>query len=799
MGPASLTVIAFLLLAASHGAFALVREPSRTAGVDGGVAPGDHYLEAFPEFKAIATHVDEAWTRKSKRLHLAQPHLKQNQQSAVGALPTAEAAAGPVASATGATLLMQRLLFSTIGLTAFGTLILVVFERRRVRAKHALKDVDVADPHAEDEGKAARKALYKLVGMWLTDPWTRGAAWGIVISLVLFNIVQEGAYAFVTSKKQAEVTNALSTVHETQDEDRVYTAITMWLCWEICFLVPLHWLLAPVLNYTCRIHFRNFLTRKALQAYLAGKGHAYYQLKVTESQNAIDNPDQRIAEDADKISTLGRDIFTSIFSAIIGSAMWFVVVYQVGSAETMAIFFSCSVLRTAIAVGGFGSNLVDAQQAVLSTAADFRYGLVRIRDSSEEIALADASQREYTRTKANYRAQINALWNLMGVNIRYYCAVNVISIFPTVLLYIALFPRIADGTMGFGDLMRISMGFSQLSNLLNVVSNNWDTMTELQANANRFNQLLATCDRVNDAAIAADPRAEVGTPNATAPKNAATGLVPRIEFAEAVEEDAFALQSVSMLPPTATADASPIGGLSLRCAAGKSVLIMGPSGVGKTSLLRTVSGLWINGTGTVLRPGGASKEHLLFLPIRSYMPMGTLRDLVFYPDEAPTSSGTKVEDVAVEESRRAAREALVRAQLGQLEKEWGLDGDARDWKSILSAGEQQRLAFARGFMRLRNREANSALAVLDEATSALDVRAEQKLYEELKKELLPGGGLKGLLSVGHRPTLMAFHDSILLIGECNEEEAEKDFGNIAAQGSWKAPDGRNVPWKQLAR
>lgn len=75
-----------------------------------------------------------------------------------------------------------------------------------------------------------------------------------------------------------------------------------------------------------------------------------------------------------------------------------------------------------------------------------------------------------------------------------------------------------------------------------------------------------------------------------------------------------------------------------------------------------------------------------------------------------------------------------------------------DWSSMLSLGEQQRLAFARVLL------ANPKLVLLDESTSALDLANEARLYM-----LLIARGL-GVVSVGHRDSLIQFHTRRLILG-----------------------------------
>lgn len=142
------------------------------------------------------------------------------------------------------------------------------------------------------------------------------------------------------------------------------------------------------------------------------------------------------------------------------------------------------------------------------------------------------------------------------------------------------------------------------------------------------------------------------------------------------------------------------------------------------------------------------------------------------------------------------KSALVRAKLGYLVDRWGLRAE-NDWRVLLSSGEQQRLAFARLFWHLEGSQPNSYLAVLDEATAALDVETEAALYAELRKEIQPGRGLRGFVSVGHRPQLEDFHDTCLrlLAGELQSTE-----GRVReASGSWVAPGGKELQWELTRR
>jgi len=197
-----------------------------------------------------------------------------------------------------------------------------------------------------------------------------------------------------------------------------------------------------------------------------------------------------------------------------------------------------------------------------------------------------------------------------------------------------------------------------------------------------------------------------------------------------------------------------VQGVSLAVPTGSRVLIMGDSGVGKSSLLRTIAGLWTTGSGTVYRP---AVSDVLFLPQRPYMTLGSLRENAAYPaTPASVANPGGVTDEAI-------LRVLQAVNLGSLaERAGGLGARGERLAGVLSLGEQQRLAFARVVLSGRR------VVCLDESTSALDVENEARMYG-----LLADAGVT-VVSVGNRPTLFRHHDTVLRLeggGEWSVEEA----------------------------
>jgi len=272
-----------------------------------------------------------------------------------------------------------------------------------------------------------------------------------------------------------------------------------------------------------------------------------------------------------------------------------------------------------------------------------------------------------------------------------------------------LFPQYFSGKIQFGDMTQANFAFAQVYGALSLIVSQIEQITTFAAGVDRLAAFTDTM--VSDAAPS-----------------------ERIQSEEAPQ---LALENVTLLTPNA--QRTLVEHLSVHLPPQACLLMVGPSGVGKSSLLRAIAGLWQQGTGTIRRP---ALDAMLFLPQRPYMILGSLRAQLLYPRQHQPIS------------EAALRRVLDQVRLAELpERVGGFDVEL-DWADVLSLGEQQRVAFARLLLT------QPQYAVLDEATSALDVKNEEHLYHLLQAAELT------YVSVGHRPSLVQYHQYVLeLAGE----------------------------------
>eukprot|EP00746_Dinoflagellata_sp_MGD_P144838 gnl/MRDRNA2_/MRDRNA2_77542_c0_seq1.p1 gnl/MRDRNA2_/MRDRNA2_77542_c0~~gnl/MRDRNA2_/MRDRNA2_77542_c0_seq1.p1 ORF type:complete len:331 (-),score=46.34 gnl/MRDRNA2_/MRDRNA2_77542_c0_seq1:216-1208(-) len=318
-------------------------------------------------------------------------------------------------------------------------------------------------------------------------------------------------------------------------------------------------------------------------------------------------------------------------------------------------------------------------------------------------------------------------------------------ILPSMLMAPAYF----RGEVELGAISQVFSAFNSVKQVLMFVANNFGTLANLQAKAQRLEDLHDSLRRAAaDFQIAKDQKIKLEELSMDGERSLlhVQGLCVAVQTGSAILPRVRWLGTVGGNLCGSTFDVRP----------GMALLLKGASGVGKSALLRAVAGLWTQGVGHIRRT-----SNVFFLPQTPYLPTGiedatsTLREQLLFPMIDESTESRKVPSA---EDLCKVLDAVGLSSL--LVHSVGLDARA-DWALSLSGGERQRLAFARLVLQLSMAGGEGCLVLLDEATSACDEDTEAVLYGILLKQLYTGATPGALVSVGHRSSLLAFHTESL--------------------------------------
>ncbi len=550
--------------------------------------------------------------------------------------------------------------------------------------------------------------------------WSRRGAWYLLAIVLFLSFAVTGinvAFSYIGNY----FTNALVS----KNQDKAYLFVTVYFCG---FLVgiPIVAFYGYVQSYM-GMRWREWMTGDFLRDYFRGRN--YYEI---EASSQIDNPDQRIMED---IRSFTRTSLTFLL-IVLGSLMdlvSFTGILWSKSVLLVVVVLSYSLLGTALTVL-MGRRLVRLNFNQLRYEADFRYSLVHVRDNTESIAFYQGEKPENDQIAGRFREVLRNFGLLIGWQRNLSFLTTSYSYLPLVLPFLVLFPQYFSGKIEYGDMVQANFAFMQVYTALSLIVSQIDQITNFAAGIERLSTFS----------------------DALSPEFAP---VPGIRSEEA---DRFSLNHVTLLTPNRMRTL--VRDLTVDLETRDNLVVVGQSGVGKSSLLRAIAGLWTQGEGTVKRP---PLSEIFFLPQKPYMLLGSLRNQLLYPR------------VEREISDEQVRNVLETVKLEDLpERVGGLDVELA-WDDVLSLGEQQRLAFARLLIN------QPGFAVLDEATSALDMKNEMNLYGRLK-EL----GIH-YISVGHRSSILGFHDRVLELGgpdkwrvlPVNEYRATAEVGPDPSEGA----------------
>lgn len=458
------------------------------------------------------------------------------------------------------------------------------------------------------------------------------------------------------------------------------------------------------------LHWRRWLADQFIDRYFQNR--AYYHIDNTP---AIDNPDQRISEDVRSFTRTSLSFLLMLLDSVISllaftGILWSISHLLVG---VLLVYASLGTLGTVL----LGRRLIRLNFNQLKQEANFRYGLVHVRDNAESIAFYQGEAEEAASVRQRLGQALQNFNLLIGWQRNLGFFTTGYGYFVVIVPALVVAPRYFAGELDFGGISQASFAFTQVLGALSIIVDQFESLSAFAAGVDRLDGFKTAMREVTPAGGSHDrsPLPSAGRPQIE------RQLSPEI-----------ALKSLTLWVPNT--QKTLIRQLSVDLAAGQGLLVMGPSGCGKSSLLRAIAGLWTQGEGVIAAP---STDQIMFLPQRPYMPLGSLRHQLLYPYRT---------GLIPDASLHPLLETVNLADLPDHVGGWEIE---LDWADVLSLGEQQRLAFARLLLT------HPRYAMLDEATSALDAVNETHLYQHLRRQGTT------VISVGHRRSLDCFHDWLL--------------------------------------
>jgi putative ATP-binding cassette transporter len=473
------------------------------------------------------------------------------------------------------------------------------------------------------------------------------------------------------------------------------------------------------LNQWLQIRWRNWLTHHYLGEWLDHANHYRMQLQG----DAADNPDQRISDDVKMFVDQTLNICVGFLSAVVTLVSFVVILWGLSADSPLTLFGNEFHIPGYLVWGALiyaifgtvlthwiGSPLVMLNFQQQRLEADFRFNLVRVRENSEQIALLSGENAEQERLLQRFGRVVQNWYEIMSRTKRLTAFTSSYSQAAVVFPYVLVAPAYFAGKIQLGGMMQTASAFSSVQQALSFFVSVYRSLAEwssVVARLEGFEETIAGATRLASA-------------------------TPSINVVRSDESNAIELRQFLVKLPDGTPQ---VAADNLRIQSNEHVLVTGPSGAGKSTLFRAIAGIWPFGDGVITIP---AKATLMMLPQRPYFPIGALKAAIVYPSNPDAFSSALVE------------QALAAVGLPQLAPR--LEEEAH-WNRMLSLGEQQRLGLARALLH------EPQYLFLDEATASLDEPSEAALYRLLADKLKA----TTTVSIGHRSTLEAFHESHVVL------------------------------------
>jgi vitamin B12/bleomycin/antimicrobial peptide transport system ATP-binding/permease protein len=474
---------------------------------------------------------------------------------------------------------------------------------------------------------------------------------------------------------------------------------------------------------TLQRRWRAWLNNRLIARWL-DRGRHYHLNLAGDGGGAGKNPEYRIADDVRIATEAPIEFAIGAATSVLSAATFIVVLWTIGGALTVQVgdaaltipgFLVIAAVIYAMGATGtmfvIGRRLVTVSESKNQAEAEYRYLLTRVRENAEGIALLKGEDEERRGVDRSFATVLRTWRHVCIQSMRTTIVSQTSGYIAPILPIILCAPKFLDDAMTLGEVMQAASAFAIVQSALNWLVDNYPRLADWAASARRVASLQASLTTLEQTELRRRSR--------------------RVNHGEGTSA-ALRLCDVSVTLEDGTAV---IAGAELVVMPGEKVLLTGDSGTGKSTLARACAGVWPWGEGEVEIRAGA---RLLVLPQRPYVPMGTLRRAVTYPDAVDSWTAVEIAN------------ALKKVELGHLAHR--LDDDA-PWDQTLSGGEKQRLAFARLFLLRPD------IVVLDEATAALDPASQDRLMALISEELAHAT----VLSIGHRPELARFHQRKIVL------------------------------------
>jgi putative ATP-binding cassette transporter len=555
----------------------------------------------------------------------------------------------------------------------------------------------------------------KLIWQLITPFWRseqKLKAWSMLLVVLVSNLLI--VYGFVEINQW---NNRLYSALQNGNEHEFFKQALIWIpiTFALVATFNVNYYFKSILSFTWRKWLTDQLSHKWL------KNNNFY--RVMQLAQSPDNPDQRISEDLKNFAFNSLELFLVFFKETINLISFSVILWNLsgnfnlenliginieipGYLVWIALLYA--VIGTYIAIL-IGKPLVQLDYTQEKYEANFRYSLMRIREKREEIAL----HREINPEIHNLRDCFDDIkTNFYSIVLRtFYLDIwrNLLYQLDTIFPLLVAAPMFFIGAFTLGTLMQVVDAFKQVKGSLSMIVKSFTIISAWIATSRRLTQLEQHLDQAKI-------------------QHKHSKIVVTISNSKKL-----ICEDLTIATPTGK---TLLKNLNFEIDFKDKILITGKSGVGKSTLVRTLAKLWPYGHGHIILPS----EQIFFVPQKPYMPISTLREAL----------ETKIKYAEIVK-------LLDLLKLGHLAKSIDLK---QDWGMILSPGEQQRIAIIRLLIH------KPEWLIMDEPTSSLDDDL-QKIVFKLLGEYLKNSTV---ITMAHTMELKKYHDRQIDINQFASSE-----------------------------